>query len=239
MTENSYLIDGSGFYHGNAYLLLPRVRPESVRLVLTDPPYNVSRENNLRSMGRRGIEFEWDGEFDQKDWLHLAAKALMPGGSIVIWNDWKNLGFIADELLTLGFDVKRDLRLIKSNPMPRNRDRSFVQSGEVGLWAVKAGAKWIFNRREGNGYERGEFHYPVVHDKVHPSKKPDGLFEELIEILSDPGELVLDPFAGVGTTALAAQKLGRQHISFELDENYYKSAIERLQSVAPADAKEA
>lgn len=238
MTENSYLIESSGFYHGNAYLLLPRVRPESVRLVLTDPPYNVSRENNLQTMGRRGIEFEWDGEFDQKSWLHLADKALMPGGSIVIWNDWKNLGFIADELLTLGFDVKRDLRYIKTNPFPRNRDRSFVQSGEVGLWAVKSGAKWVFNRREDKGYERGEFYYPTVRDKVHPSKKPDGLFEELIEILSDPGDMVLDPFAGVGTMATGAQKLGRQHISFELNDTYYASAVERLQALVPTDTKE-
>jgi len=202
---------------------------------LTDPPYNVSRENNLTTLGRRGIKFEWDGTFDQEGWLHLAAKTLMPGGSMIIWNDWKNLGFIAAELTSLGFDVKRDIRYSKSNPMPRNLNRSFVQSGEVGLWAVKKGAKWIFNKRDGISYERGEFTYSVVHDSVHPSKKPDGLFEDLIEILSDPGDLVLDPFAGVGTTALAAQKLDRRHLSFELNQTYFDSAIDRLRAVVPND----
>lgn len=222
-----HAVGQSAVYHGDSFLLLPRIRPETVRLILTDPPYNVTRANNLTTMGRRGIEFDWDGGFDQAAWLKLAAKALMPGGSIVVWNDWKNLGDLADTLSDIGFSVKRDLRWIKTNPFPRNRDRSFVQSGEVALWAVKNGGKWIFNRRVDHPYERGEFRYPVARDPIHPAKKPTGLFEELVEILSNPGDLVLDPFAGVGTTAVACHKLGRNHISFEKDKKFYDEAVKR------------
>ena len=219
--SNCLLSDQSGLYLGNAYLLLPRLRPESVRLILTDPPYNVSRENNLETMGRRGIDFEWDHGFDQTSWIHLAVKALMPGGSIVIWNDWKNLGEITDKLKDLGLDVKRDLHWIKDNPIPRNRDRSFVQTVESALWAVKPGGSWVFNRRPEQGYETGVFRHPVMRNKVHPSKKPDPIFQALVEILSNPGDLVVDPFAGVATTALAAQRCGRRHISFELRQEYF------------------
>jgi len=226
---NSVLIEQSGLYLGNAFLLLPRVRPGTVRLVLSDPPYNVSRENNLETMGRRGIDFEWDHGFDQTGWLHHATNALMPGGSIVIWNDWKNLGEVADKLQDLGLDVKRDLHWIKDNPLPRNRDRSFVQAVESALWAVKPGGRWVFNRRPELGYENGVFRHAVVRDKLHPSKKPDPIFRALIEILSNPGDLVLDPFAGVFTTAINAQATGRRHISFELREDYFEEGARRLQ----------
>ncbi|MBL4847581.1 MAG: site-specific DNA-methyltransferase [Planctomycetes bacterium] len=123
--------------HGCAEELLPRVPSESVRLTLTDPPYNVSRPNNFQTMGRTGIDFDWDGDFDQLSWLEEAARALVPGGSIVIWNDRKNLGDLARALASLGFSVKAKLTWSKRNPMPRNRGRSFVPREEHGLWAVK------------------------------------------------------------------------------------------------------
>jgi site-specific DNA-methyltransferase (adenine-specific) len=198
--------------------LLPLVRQESVRLILSDPPYNVSRENNFDTMGRGGIEWEWDGKFDQLGWLELGARALMPGGSFIIWNDWKNLGDIARHLNEkLGFEIKDTLIWTKTNPMPRNTNRRYVPVREYALWAVKPSKKnpWVFNKREGVAYERGEFNYPVQRS-WHPSKKPDGLFEELISIHSNAGDLVLDPFVGGGTTPMAAQRTGRNHISFEL-----------------------
>ncbi len=221
--------NSSNVYQGDAMKLLERVPPASARLILTDPPYNVSRENNFASMGRGGINFSWDGGFDQEKWLHLADKALMPGGSIVVWNDWKNLGDVARTLEGLGYSVKRNLVWRKTNAMPRNRDRSFIQTTELALWAVKPKGKWVFNRRAGQTYEDGIFSYGVPRAKKgrprHESKKPDGLFEEIIGILSDPDDLVLDPFAGGGTTAFAAERMGRRHISFELDPGWYEEAV--------------
>lgn len=219
----------SGIYQGDALDLLRRVPPATARLILTDPPYNVSRENNFKSMGRGGIDFAWDGGFDQEEWLHIADKALMPGGSIVIWNDWKNLGDVARTLEGLGYSVKRNLVWQKSNAMPRNRDRSFIQTTEMAVWAVKPGGKWIFNRGASKSYEDGIFKHGVPRSRKgrprHAAKKPDKLFEEIISILSDPNDLVLDPFAGGGTTAYAAEMMKRRHISFELDTDWYEEAV--------------
>lgn len=224
-----YLIDKSAIYRGDALDLLNLVSPETVRLLLTDPPYNVSRENNLHTMGRRGIDFgSWDKTFDQNAWLKPGVDTLMPGGSIVIFNDWKILGHIADDLTALGMDVKRMLRWRKSNPFPRNTLRSFVQDAEYALWAVKPGGRWVFNKRDSVSYERGEFEYPVVRGSLHPTKKPTDLFKVLIEILSNPNDLILDPFVGSGTTSIAAQMCGRRHIAFELDPAYFELAAKGL-----------
>ena len=237
MSDSPALPDRSGsIYLGDAYKLLLGLPPDSVKLLLTDPPYNVGRANNLHTMGRSGFDFEWDGGFNQTSWLALAAPAIMPGGSIVIWNDWKNLGEIALALKQLGFDPKRPLLWRKSNPIPRNRDRSFVQGHEFAIWAVKGGGSWTFHRRPNMGYERGEFSYPIQQKAAHPAKKPNGLFQEIIEILTDPGDLVLDPFAGEGTTAIASELTRRRHISFELDEKWYALALAALK-LAQAEPK--
>jgi DNA modification methylase len=196
-----------GIYCGDSFRLLRRVTPGSVKLIIADPPYNVTRENNLQTMGRRGIEFSWDGEFDQVGWLRLAVQALAPGGAMVIFNDWKNMGLLAEALRILGMRKEmRDLHWRKANPIPRNMKRCFIQRMESALYAVKPGAKWTFNRDETKSYEDGIFSYPIQHDLLHETKKPDALYAEIIELLTDEGDLVLDPFAGSGTLAVAATR---------------------------------
>jgi DNA modification methylase len=231
-SQIDYLPTTSGVYHGAAEILLHRVEPDSVRLILTDPPYNTSRENNFHTMGREGINFEWDGGFDQETWIRLADKALMPGGSIVIWNDWKVLGLIAHLLLDLGYEVKRNLTWVKTNPWPRNVQSSPVQRTETGLWAVKRikkSTKWIHNLRAHQNYEDLVFYYPIPRGQKdrprHQTKKPDDMFREIIQIFSNPGDLVLDPFAGGGTTAYAAAAEGRRQISFELSQQWHAESL--------------
>jgi len=207
-----------GIYCGDAFRLLKRVTPGSVQLIIADPPYNTTRENNLQTMGRRGIDFSWDGEFDQVGWLMSAVEALAPGGAMVIFNDWKNMGLLAEALRILGMRKEmRDLHWHKANPIPRNMKRCFIQRMESAIYAVKPGAKWIFNRDETKSYEDGIFSFPIQHDLLHETKKPDALYEEIIRLLSNEGDLVLDPFAGSGTLAVAATRANRRHISFELD----------------------
>lgn len=231
--EKTPVIDlpaGSGVYHGPSEEILQRLPSAIARMILTDPPYNVSRENNFHTMGRTGISFDWDGDFDQEAWLRHADRVLMPGGSLVIWNDWKVLGLIAHTLMDMGYDVKRPLTWVKSNPMPRNTDRTPVQAVEMGLWAVKPGAKWVFNKR-GASYEDFVFRYPIPRGKKdrprHETKKPDDLFGEIIEILSNPGELIVDPFCGGGTLAYAAESRGRAHISIDMNETWVKETQAR------------
>ena len=227
--------------HGDADDLLKLIEPDSIDLVLTDPPFNTSRANNFHTMGRTGINFTWDGNFDQLGWLHLVAPALKKGGNLIIWNDWKNLGLVAACLETLGFDIKRDIQWQKTNPMPRNRGRSIVQRCEHGLWAVKKGAKWTFNPSRSKPYEDGIFTYGVPRAKKdrprHESKKPDAMFREIIRLLSNKGDLVLDPFAGGGTTAFAAEYEHRRHLSFEKARKWYDEARIHLVTDMPTIAE--
>lgn len=219
----------TGIYFGQAESLITRLDDESVRLAQGDPPYNVSRKNNFHTMNRTGINFGWDGGFDQETWIRRIAPKLMRGGSLVVWNDWKLLGQIAAIATDAGLVVKRPIIWRKTNPWPRNPDRCAIQAIETGLWAVKPGAKWVFNLIDGRSYETFVFDYAVPRAPKgrprHQSKKPDGLFEEVIRILSNPGELVVDPFAGGGTTAYAAERAGRAHVSFENDEGWYQEAL--------------
>lgn len=231
-------LNESQIIRGDAFQLLKEVPANSIRLILTDPPYCISRENNFHTMKvkRTSLDFgEWDHGFDQTGWLEDACNALLPGGSIVIWNSFENMGVLAEALTSLGMSVKRQLLCLRTNPMPRNRDRLFTSSIQNAVWAVKPGGKkpaWVFNRRN-DKYETGVFFYPTQKSK-HPTKKPTGLFQEIIEILSNKGDWVLDPFAGLGTTGVAAKTTGRNFLCFELDETFYGLAKEDI-----ANAKDA
>jgi len=227
--------------YGDSFELLDSLPPNSYDFCLTDPPYGISRKNNLDTMGRRSIEFgDWDIDFDHLGWVSKVARVLKPGSSFVIWLDWKNISKYCSELERLNFDVKRCLTWIKTNPMPRNRNRSFLQSIECAIWAVKNGAKWTFNCRKYMSYETGVFHYPTQQSK-HPNKKPTPLFRDLIEVLTNTGDTVLDPFSGSATTAISCKYLNRSFTCIEADETFYKlssnifsnySKLNELQDIA-------
>ena len=199
-------------------------------LVLTDPPYNLSRENNFHTMrGRNGIDFgEWDKDFDLTGWIKAATDHLRVGGSIIIFNAWRNMDAIATELEACGCTVKEMIQWQKSNPMPRNRDRLYVTACEFAIWAVK-GKGWTFNRQRST-YENTIFQYPIVSAKgrIHTTQKPVELMRDLILIHSNQGDVILDPFMGSGTTAVAALETGRNFVGYEIDGDYYSAAMERI-----------
>ena len=204
---------------------------ESVGLVIADPPYNISRENNFATMQRynsyKGIDFgEWDKNFNQTQWLHELPRICKQNCNIIVFNSWQNLKQIADCLNELGFSVKRPLVLKKRNPIPSNRDRLFVNSFEFGIWATRG--KWTFNRVK--PFEELYFEIIIGLDKhnSHPTRKNIKVIQHLIEILSSKNDIVLDPFLGSGTTAIAAEQLGRQWIGFELNPEYCKIAEVRI-----------
>lgn len=201
----------------------------SVDLLLTDPPYNVSMRSNFHTMGRAGVDFgEWDKGFDQKGWLDVALPKIKKGGSVVIFNDWKNIGEMKEVLERHGFVLKELIQWKKTNPMPRNRDRLYVTSCEFAVWAVK-GKGWTFNRQR-ETYENTVFEYPLVSSKgrIHPTQKRLELIEDILKIHSNENDIVLDPFMGSGTTAMACKNNNRNFIGFELEKEYYTKAVERL-----------
>lgn len=190
----------------------------------------MSRKNNFRTLkGRNGIDFgEWDKNFDLTGWIPCAVERLRTGGSIVIFNDWHNMTILSKTLEACGCTVKEMVQWQKSNPMPRNRDRLYVTACEFAIWAVK-GKGWTFNRQRST-YENTIFQYPIVSAKsrLHTTQKPVELMRDLIMIHSNEGDIVLDPFIGSGTTAVAALETGRRYIGYEIDEKYYTAAIERI-----------
>lgn len=213
---------------GDSFNVLECLPDNFFQLLLTDIPYNISQDNNFHTMRshRRGLDFgEWDKGFDTTGWLPAAVKTLVKGGSIVVFCSFRQLGPLASALEELGMNVKTPIHLVKKNPVPRNIDRRFVSCVEYALWAVKPGGKWIFNRREDKKFETGIFYYGTQKN-AHPTKKPNGLFEELITILSNPGDWILDPFAGSGTAGIAAAALGRKFVLVEKDEKYWKMCLE-------------
>lgn len=199
----------------------------SVDLVLTDPPYNIARDNNFTTMGRSGIDFgEWDKGADLFTYINEVKRVLSKDGSFVVFNDWKNLGDIARFCEGLGFDTKDLIRLEKTNPMPRNRDRRYVTDYEMAIWFTMPKAKWIFNRQDTN-YQRPKFVHGIQYG-YHPTQKNLNLMDDLVKIHSNEGQTVLDPFMGSGTTGVACRNLNRKFIGIELDKDYFNTAKDRI-----------
>jgi site-specific DNA-methyltransferase (adenine-specific) len=214
-------------WHGDCLELMVNIPDKSVDLILTDPPYNIARKNNFHTMGRAGIDFGgWDKNADIFSYIKECQRVLDKNGSFIVFNDWKNLGDIVKVAESYGFITKDMLRLEKSNPMPRNRDRRYITDFECAIWFTVPNAKWIFNRQD-DKYQRPKFVCSI--DKgLHPTQKSLSLMEQLIKIHSNENQLILDCFAGSGTTLLASKNLNRQFIGIEKEKEYYDICIERL-----------
>ena len=214
-------------YNGDCLDLMKDIPDGSVELVLTDPPYNIARDNNFHTMNRSGIDFgEWDKGADLFTYINEVSRVLTANGSFVVFNDWKNLGDIARYAESLDFETKDMIRLEKSNPMPRNRDRRYITDYECAIWFTKKKAKWCFNRQDPS-YQRPKFVCSI--DKgLHPTQKSLKLMHDLLLIHSNEGDTVLDCFMGSGTTGVACKNLGRGFIGIEKDEKYFNIAKERL-----------
>ena len=218
-------------YNEDCIVGMEKIEDGSVDLLLTDQPYNISMKSNFHTMGRTGVDIgEWDKWFDQRTWLEVALKKVRKGGSVVIFNDWKNIGELKEVLEANGFVLKELIQWKKTNPMPRNRDRLYVTSCEFAVWAVK-GKGWTFNRQR-ETYENTVFEYPLVSHKerIHPTQKKVELIEDLIKIHSNENDIVLDCFMGSATTAVACLNTNRRFIGFELDSDYFELAMSRVDS---------
>ena len=212
---------------GDCLEVMKIISDKSIDLCLTDPPYNIAKDNNFATMGRAGIDFgEWDKGFDLFSYIDQVSRVLKKDGSFVVFNAWRNLGAIADYAEKQGFDTKDMIRLEKSNPMPRNRDRRYITDYECAIWFVKKGAKWTFNRQDSK-YQRPKF-VASIESGLHPTQKNLGLMEELVKIHSNQEDTVIDPFMGSGTTGLACKNLGRKFIGIEKQPNYFEIAKKRI-----------
>lgn len=212
----------------------------AVNHIITDPPYNISQDHNFNTLNnpRKGVDFgEWDrGEFNLFSWILPYSKLLEKNGSMIIFCSYRYISHIIDVLEDKDVEmvVKDILIWQKSNPMPRNINRRYVQDMEFAIWAVKKGAKWTFNKNNEKPYMRSIFNYPLVpksEKTAHPTQKSRKLMEEIIEIHTNKNDLILDPFMGSGTTGVAALNLGRNFIGIEIEKEYFEISKDRIERI--------
>jgi DNA (cytosine-5)-methyltransferase 1/site-specific DNA-methyltransferase (adenine-specific) len=183
---------------------------------------------------RKGIDFgDWDKNFDYLNWIKDYTSLIKPNGSIIIFCSYLFISHIIDELAKNDVDVKDILIWKKTNPMPRNIERRYVQDNEFAVWGVKKGAKWIFNKSKNTPYLRSTFETSLVSGKEkngHPTQKSLRLMEEIIKIHTNEDQTILDPFMGSGSTGVACVKNKRKFVGIELSEEFYNLASHRIRN---------
>ena len=226
-------------YNEDAYKIIKKLKNENVNInhIITDPPYLISKDNNFYTMKnkRQGIDFgEWDKTFDLFSWIKPYSEILDKNGSMIIFCSYRYISYLIDTLEANGLITKDILEWKKTNPMPRNICRRYVKDTEFAIWAVKKGAKWIFNKPDDIPYLRSTFTTSTVLGKErtkHPTQKSLVLLKEIIKIHTNENDVILDPFMGSGTTGIAALELQRKFYGIEIEKDYYKIAEKRFQNV--------
>lgn len=236
--ENEIVDRNYKLINDNSYSLVHQLSFEKlyVDAIITDPPYNISKINNFNTLSNRtGVDFgAWDNNFNVTGWIKDYVKLLKKNGSIVIFCSYLYISFIINELKENGIDVKDIIIWKKTNPMPRNVERRYVQDMEFAIWGVKKGSKWTFNKPNSVPYLRSLFESSVVSGKertIHPTQKSLKILEQIIQIHTNKNDLILDPFMGSGTTGVAALLHNRRFIGVEIDKKYYQLAFSRIENV--------
>lgn len=229
--------DNYEIYLGNAYTMYKELLQNNMKVnhIITDPPYNISQDNNFFTMKnpRKGVDFgEWDKDFDLYNWISDYSNLLDKNGSMIIFCSYRFISHIIDKLESSGLIVKDVIIWKKSNPMPRNIDRRYVQDTEFAVWAVNKNAKWIFNKPTDKSYLRSCYETPTVSGKEktnHPTQKSLKLMENIIKVHTNENDIILDPFMGSGSTGVASIKNNRKFVGIELDKEYFNIANDRLE----------
>lgn len=206
-----------------------------VDLLLTDPPYTISRKTGFQQLGPKSVERfavsmdfgEWDhGAIDLDALCVQGYRALRNGGTMIVFYDLWKITTLADAMASAGFKQLRFIEWLKTNPVPLNSKRNYLtNSREIAVLGVKKGNPTFHGE-----YDNGIYKHAIPNNgnRYHPTQKPLALMRELIDKHSDPGDLVVDPFLGSGTTALAAYQIGRSFAGCDIDDGYVEVAKERL-----------
>jgi len=206
-----------------------KIPDNSIDLIIADPPYGISRELNCKNQrlgttAKLNFNFgEWD-KFNE-EWFEIAIMKVK--GWIVTFCAKKDIGKYWEILENNNFIAVDSLAWIKPDPLPLNAKSKFVNAWESIVVGKKSGAYW------GSNYFQNvlKFQAPKGKERIHPTQKPVGLIKNLIELTTKKGGIVLDPFMGSGTTAVACKQTGRCFIGFEISKEYYELAKERLKRV--------
>ena len=256
--ESSIDLDaGSRIIEGDCIEALASLPTGSADLVFADPPYNLQlggellRPNNTRV---DGVNHDWD-KFDDfatydrfsRAWLKECRRVLKPDGAIWVIGSYHNIFRLGAALQDLGFWLMNDVVWLKTNPMPNFKGTRFTNAHETLIWASRSQAsRPTFNYDSLKAFNddlqmRSDWLIPICSGperlrddggrKAHPTQKPEALLRRVIMATTKPGDLVLDPFFGTGTTGAAAKSLGRRYLGIERDSDYVAAAQERLAAV--------
>ncbi len=233
---------------------------KSVDLIFADPPYNLQLRGDLWRPNRtkvQAVEDQWDhfDSFESYDlfthaWLSACRRVLKDTGTLWVIGTYHNIFRIGKIMQDLSFWVLNDFAWVKTNPMPNFRGVRFTNAQETLIWAQKAkGNSYTFNHHimkaiNGGLQMRSDWYLPICSGKerlkingkkAHSTQKPEALLYRIILASSNPGDVILDPFFGTGTSGAVAKKLGRQWIGIELDKAYVAVAEERLALISMPD----
>lgn len=239
---------------GDALTVLKNLKRESIDMIFADPPYFLSNDGVTCKSGRmvsvnkgdwdkltgNGHQIEEKHKFNRK-WIRLCKQVLKPNGSIWISGTFHNIYSIGMALEQEGFQIINNITWVKTNPPPNLACKCFTHSTETVIWAQKADKKshHYFNyelMKEQNGGKQmkdvwsGSLTKPSEKKfGKHPTQKPEYLLERIVQASTRPGDVVLDPFCGSGTTGVVAVRHKCRFIGIDNSEEYIQIATRRLE----------
>lgn len=242
---------------GDCLTELEKIPSASVDLVFADPPYFLQLGSQLLRPDNTkvsGVQAGWDSfkdfaEYDAftQKWLSEVRRVLKPNGAVWVIGTYHNIFRIGSLLQNLGFWILNDVVWTKTNPMPNFRGTRLTNAHETLIWAARSDkSKPVFHYESMKVFNddhqlRSDWYLPVCAGEerlknhsgktLHPTQKPESLLYRIVLMTTNPGDVILDPFAGTGTTLAVAKKMGRRFIGIEADENYVQAARERLKKI--------
>ncbi|OGN45200.1 MAG: modification methylase [Caulobacterales bacterium RIFCSPHIGHO2_01_FULL_70_19] len=248
-------------HRGDCIEVLRSLPDASVDMVFADPPYNLQLGGDLLRPDNSkvdAVDDDWDkfdsfAEYDafSRAWLSECRRVLKPEGSIWVIGSYHNVFRLGAAIQDLGFWVLNDIIWRKSNPMPNFKGTRFTNAHETLIWAARSREqkRYTFNYDALKAFNedtqmRSDWTLALCTGeerlkddegkKAHPTQKPEALLHRVLLAATRPGDVVLDPFFGTGTTGAAAKRLGRRFVGIERDEGYAKLAEKRIKAVVPA-----
>ena len=258
----SYQLPIDNIIHGNCVEVMQGLPDNCVDLIFADPPYNLQLGGDLHRPDNSrvdAVDNDWDqiGDHDDYDlfscgWLDEARRILKDDGAIWVIGSYHNVFRLGTFLQDMGFWIMNDVIWRKSNPMPNFKGTRFTNAHETLIWASKhKTSKPTFNyaamKSLNDGVQmRSDWTLPICSGaerikteagkKAHPTQKPEALLHRVLLATTNPGQVVLDPFFGTGTTGAVAKKLGRHFIGIEADAGYVDVAQKRIAAIEPGRA---
>ena len=225
-------------HNADSFAEMENIPDQSVDFILTDPPYNLSQYStgNMKFDWRSDINndlAEWDKNFTPSTIKEDFMRILKPTGNIFAFCSYNLIGKWHETFDPI-FDTFQFFVWHKRNPVPKFRKAGFLNACELIVCMWNKGHTWNFGKQnEMHNFFESAICMPPERLKTpkHPTQKPVSLLRHLIEIASNEGDLVLDPFMGVGSTGVAALNLNRQFIGIELEKEYFEAAEKRLSSI--------